>query len=251
MDYEAILEQVYSQLIKKDDHIIDIGAHSGRHTKPIVALVGQKGKVFAFEPNPTAREYLQANIPEALDAGIVKLFPYAVSDVTEKTTFVIADDRPEESGLLERQYNGPTTTSEIEVEVVTLDSLSDKISGKVKFIKIDVEGAEYNALKGAYNRLKLDRPYIAFEFGEASYQAYDVNPAEVFDYLAELGYDIYSILGEHLNQQQFVTASKVQSYWDYIACPVQQTVDIEDIFNKIHKKPSAIKQFVKKLFSQF
>ena len=244
MDYEQILEQIYSKIISKGDQVIDIGAHSGRHTKPMVSLVGNEGNIYAFEPNPGPRKNLEHNVFEAINNGVVCTFPYALSDVIEKTQFIVADDRPEESGLLERQYNGPTTTSEIDVEVITLDSISERIGDNIKFIKIDVEGAEFNVLRGAYNTIQKNMPFIAFEFGECSYKPYKIQPGDVYDYLTQLNYKVYSILGNQLDRQQFIMDSKVQNYWDYIACPNKETKLLESIFKQIHKKPSIMKQIL-------
>ena len=230
LNYEDLLEKFYTNIIKENDLVIDIGAHSGRHTKPMASLVGPSGMVMAFEPNPSARQWLQGNLKNEVKNNIVSIFPYALSDKSQKMQFVIANDRPEESGLKKRVYNGPTTTSTIEVEVVTLDSLMDNFSSPVKFIKLDVEGAEFDALKGAHDVLETYKPIIAFEFGESSYKSYNVQPAELYDYLQVLGYRIYSILGEILDKDAFVQASRVQKYWDYIACPEHRIELVESAF---------------------
>ncbi len=60
---------------------------------------------------------------------------------------MVANERPEESGLKAREYNGPTTTITTEVETITLDSLLGIITSALKFIKLDVDGAEFDALK--------------------------------------------------------------------------------------------------------
>lgn len=147
MNYEDLLESIYSKIIVKNDLVIDIGAHSGRHTKPIATLVGKLGKVIAFEPNPTAREWLQSNLIDEVRNNIVSILPYAVSDKSQRNYFVVANERPEESGLKAREYNGPTTTITTEVETITLDSLLGIITSALKFIKLDVDGAEFDALK--------------------------------------------------------------------------------------------------------
>ena len=230
LNYEDLLEKFYTNIIKANDFVIDIGAHSGRHTKPMASLVGPSGMVMAFEPNPSARQWLQGNLKNEVKHNIVSIFPYALSDKSQKMQFVIANDRPEESGLKERVYNGPTTTTTIEVEVVTLDSLKNSITSPVTFIKLDVEGAEFDALKGARDVLETYKPIIAFEFGESSYKSYNVQPAELYDYLQGLDYHVYSILGELLDRDTFVQASRIQKYWDYIACPEHRIELVESAF---------------------
>jgi FkbM family methyltransferase len=230
MNFEDVLEMIYSRIIKKGDLVIDIGAHSGRHTKPIASLVGKTGKVLAFEPNPTARDWLSANVGGEIKKGIVSVFPYAVSNVAQKTNFIIANERPEESGLKQRQYNGPTTTTITVVETILLDSLLNEMKEGLTFIKLDVEGAEFDALKGAREVLKIHRPVVAFEFGEQSYKPYDVEPGDVYEFFSCLNYRIYSIHGEKLDKETFVNASKVQIFWDYLACPEESAELIENVF---------------------
>ncbi|MFT4929154.1 MAG: FkbM family methyltransferase [Phenylobacterium sp.] len=236
MNYEQILESFYSEIVVDGDLVIDIGAHSGRHSKPLAALVSPKGKVMAFEPNPVARSWLESNVWEEINANVVTVLPYAVSNENCRATFTIANERPEESGLAVRTYNGPTTTSEVEVDVIRLDSKFNDLAGAVTFIKLDVEGAEFEALKGAQKILETYHPVVAFEFGASSYEAYDVQPADVFDYLEGLDYTPYSILGERLDRASFVTASKVQSFWDYIACPTKKIKVVEAAFKNIKDK---------------
>jgi FkbM family methyltransferase len=235
MDYEGMLEKLYSTIIAPGDCAIDLGAHSGRHCKPMAALVGEEGTVIAFEPNPVARGWLVNNVALEIEAGIVVVHPYALSNVTQKMSFTIANERPEESGLKKREYNGPTTTQEIEVDVVTLDSVLTDTTDAPAFIKIDVEGAEFDALKGANHTIATHKPIIAFEFGQSSYQSFDVDPGEVYDYLDCLGYRLFSILGDPLDRTPFMEASRVQSFWDYIACPVEKLDLLEKAFLLVPK----------------
>lgn len=254
MDYEAMLENVYSNILSPGDCVIDIGAHSGRHCKPMASLVGVTGRVYAFEPNPVARQWLIDNVCDTIENKTVVVMPYAISNVTQKMNFIIANDRPEESGLKERTYNGPTTTQEIEVDVVTLDSALKEMKEAPTFIKIDVEGAEFDALKGANQIIYKFKPIIAFEFGQASYEGYGVDPGEVYTYFETLGYRLYSILGAPLEKAAFIKASKVQSFWDYLACPVEKSAELEKIFSLLNPTSAnsswlllVIKKFFKKI----
>lgn len=235
MNYEDLLESFYSGIVSKGDWVIDIGAHSGRHTKPLAALVGKTGKVWAFEPNPVARSWLESNIAEEKAEGLVSVFPFAVSNRKERATFIIANERPEESGLVARAFNGETTTSKVDVDVIDLDSKIDNLNNKLAFMKIDVEGAEFDALKGMKQILNSFRPIVAFEFGAASYEAYDVNPSEVYRYFEGLGYSIYNILGEKLDCESFVESSKIQQVWDYIATPSSSISVVEKSFKNAVK----------------
>lgn len=229
--FEDRLQHLYLSLLREGDACIDIGAHTGRHCIPMACAVGAAGSVAAFEPNPHVAAQLLRRLHE-VDAGNVQVHQLALSDDAGRAEFVIAVDRPEESGLRERSaYNGPTRTERIEVALAPLDSLDLPAP---RFIKLDTEGAEYKVLLGARQLLQCARPVVAFEFGEASYAAYGVDPAEVHRYFSSLDYVVLSILGERLGREAFIQASRVQAYWDYVACPQGEVSDIAAILRSFN-----------------
>ncbi|MCJ8275139.1 MAG: FkbM family methyltransferase, partial [Psychrosphaera sp.] len=86
MNFEDVLELFYSQIIKSGDLVVDIGAHSGRHCRPMATLVGAQGKVVAFEPSPTPRQWLINQLIAANLSEIVTIYPYAIGAVARHTT---------------------------------------------------------------------------------------------------------------------------------------------------------------------
>jgi FkbM family methyltransferase len=125
--------------IKKGDVVLDIGANIGFYTKILAGLVGETGKVYAFEPDKTNFSYLQKNA-----AGLknVILMNKAVSDKTGTITLYQSD-------LLNVDHKTYATndyTSTTEIECVAIDDIIPE--HKVDFIKIDIQGYEYFAFKG-------------------------------------------------------------------------------------------------------
>ncbi len=127
------------QHIRKGDVVLDIGANIGFYTKILSALVGENGKVYAFEPDKTNFSHLIRN------AGHLKNVEFhnkAVSDKTGTITLYHSD-------LLNvdhKTYATKDFTSTSEIECVAMD---DIIPGqKVDFIKIDIQGYEYFAFQG-------------------------------------------------------------------------------------------------------
>jgi FkbM family methyltransferase len=144
---------------KMGETIIDVGAHHGRYTLISANRVGKSGKVISIEANPIVFEKLKKNI-ELNELTNTESLNYAVySDKTRIKLFF-----PKE-GLKNTIYNtivsGRITSEEfIEVNADTLDNILSYAGIKfdnVKWIKIDVEGAELEVLKGAHNILSKSK----------------------------------------------------------------------------------------------
>ncbi len=142
---------------KQGDIVIDIGANIGRYTIISSKRVGTKGKVVAIEAHPGNFEILNRNIKLNQLTNIIPL-NYAAYSKETKIKLYVPD---EESGytiyhtLMER-----TGKKFVEVNANTLDyllQLNEIRQEEVKWIKIDVEGAELEVLKGATNVLSKSK----------------------------------------------------------------------------------------------
>jgi FkbM family methyltransferase len=141
---------------KQGDIVIDIGAHIGRYTIISSKRVGSNGKVVAIEANPGNFEMLNRNIKLNKLTNVISL-NYAVYSKETKIKLYLPG---EESGYT--IYNTIMSNRAInedkfvEVSANTLDYLLQSKGIKeeeVNWIKIDVEGAEFEVLKGAANVL--------------------------------------------------------------------------------------------------
>ncbi|MEO9228664.1 MAG: FkbM family methyltransferase [Devosia sp.] len=218
-DYEQMLEDFYTNLLRSGDVCVDVGAHVGRHTFPLARCVGARGRIFAFEPIPAIAQQLRAKIEATPGlSSSVELQQCALADTVGETDFVLVHEAPGYSGLRPRHYDAPVTTEIIRVAVRRLDDLATEMP-PVRFIKIDCEGAELSVLRGATSLLMRDRPIVSFECGNASLESYDYDAGDIFDFWDAQGYEIQSIEDKRLNRIEFVAASAKQDYWDYIASP--------------------------------
>ena len=128
-----------NQYIRKGDVVLDIGANIGFYTKILSGLVGENGKVYAFEPDKTNYSHLIRN---AVHLQNVEFHNKAVSDKSGSITLFHSD-------LLNVDHKTYATndyTSTSEIECVALDDLIPE--QKVDFIKIDIQGYEYFAFQG-------------------------------------------------------------------------------------------------------
>ena len=94
--------------------------------------------------------------------------------------FKFVESNPGYSGLKERKYDRP---NEIVKDIVVKTDLLDEIipSGeKIDFIKIDVEGAELQVLKGGMELIRRNKPVIIFEHGLGAADCYNTKPVDIF-----------------------------------------------------------------------
>lgn len=157
---EDILQRFNPQ---EGDIVIDIGAHIGRYSIIGSKKVKSKGKVISIEANPHVFNLLNENIRlNKLDNVI--LLNYAAYSQKRKINFYLHDY----CNLVNNHYGTVIDTIDkfsykefnkvIEVEANTLDEIisENKIEkNRVRWIKIDVEGAEFEVLKGAKNLLSV------------------------------------------------------------------------------------------------
>jgi FkbM family methyltransferase len=145
---------------KEGDTVVDVGAHIGRYTIIASKRVGPNGKVIAIEADPSNFEILNRNIQLNKLTNVIPL-NYAVYSKQTKLKLYLP---VEESGFT--IYNTimvNRTASEgkfIEVNSNTLDNLllqpqqqNETSHANINWVKIDVEGAEFEVLKGATNIL--------------------------------------------------------------------------------------------------
>lgn len=192
--FEPKTQRLYRRLIQPGYVVIDIGANSGSHTLPLARLVGETGKVIAYEPTRYAFEKIKRNVQlNPLLAGRITLnHQLLVSD--EKQTMVesiysswplVPDGKPLHDIHRGRLMETTGATA------ATLDqSVRDMGIGKIDFIKLDVDGNEYGVLMGGREILDRDRPAILMEMAP-TYFAGKMNEMEgILSIIRELGYSI-------------------------------------------------------------
>ena len=140
--------------------VIDGGANLGIYTLLASALVGEEGVVLAFEPGETSYRSLQENI--ALNgARNVRAFKRALAEAGG--TSRLYHTRGGLVGYSLTTDEGPATVYE-DVQTTTIDeALAEARIDRVDLLKLDVEGSEELALRGAARLLDRARPTVLFE----------------------------------------------------------------------------------------
>lgn len=181
-------KHLYPYIHSNDGIFIDVGAHIGKYSIP--AAKNGNNTVISLEPDPYNFELLKKNIILNNCANIICLNKGAYTSSGEMAFFTT------DSGEgMHSIYRQPESRHEIAIEVDTLDNIVQqlKIEKPVKLIKIDVEGAEMDVLRGAENILRTDKPRLLIEVWRD-----DVSRlATVKEYLQGFGYD----KAEHLDKE--------------------------------------------------
>ena len=173
------------EFIKPGMHALDIGANYGLYTLAIANIVGDKGKVWAFEPTASTFSCLENSVNENAFTN-VELFQLGLSNRTGSAQFYTGQNA-ELNSL--SQESLPSGNAEI-IELTTLDHCLDRCGWTdLDFIKLDAEGEEVNILNGAEKLLSTLSPLIMFELKHGS----SVNIALVSKFRS-LGYDTYRLI---------------------------------------------------------
>lgn len=222
-DFEALLRRFYTGFLRPGDTVIDVGAFKGKHTIPIAAAIAGPGAALhAIEPNPEMAAGLRERIAADPALHFVMLHECAAAAENGIAEFVIAVEAPGYSGLRQRDYDSPdVTTRRIGVHTVRLDWLLPHLPS-LAYIKLDIEGGEFDALRGADGLLRKHRPAISFEFGSRAYGAYGVEPAAVFDWFEERRYTLFDIIGNPMpTKERFLRADRIPGVFDFLAVPAE------------------------------
>jgi FkbM family methyltransferase len=176
--------------------VLDLGAHHGLYTTLMSRLVGPSGKVLAFEPSPRERRGLDRHL-RLNGCNNVTVVPMAVSSSTGAAEFYLVENlRSGASSLRRTALDGRFPKSaRIRVQVTSLDRyLGDTGINRVDFIKMDIEGAELEAFKGAKRLLTAtNRPTLVVEMSDQVTKSWGYLCREKYDLLASWGYEWYAI----------------------------------------------------------
>jgi FkbM family methyltransferase len=209
-----------ARLLKSDSVFIDAGANQGEFSIT-AASVAKRGKVISFEPVAEYRQRLITNI-QLNGFNHVQVLPIALGE--QDGSWPIYD--MQENFFDGTRHEGlptlfPSVNRRHEREVVTVRRLDDVLAGlaiaRVDVMKLDIEGAEWIALRGATNTLKKFHPILIFEIGRETCQAAGYEPERFAQWVIGQGYRIEKIIDG--GKTQAIMPDQLGDFQNIVAYP--------------------------------
>ena len=164
--------------------VLDVGANIGAHTLHLARLVGEKGKVIAFEPTDFAISKLRANLhanPE-LEKRVDLHQAFLVATAGAPIDAAVASSWPVDGTTADDAQMGSRAMKVTGATALTVDSvIAASGDPDIQLIKMDVDGHELDVLEGAQHLLDRRRPIIVMELAP-----YVFHPPEKFDQMVRL-----------------------------------------------------------------
>jgi FkbM family methyltransferase len=187
--YDIALSEALARLIAPGDTVVDAGANIGYATLLASLAAGPTGTVVAFEPHPALFEILTGNINRArqrFDLAKTDLRQSAVSDRPGTAILDVPAAFAGNDGVA--RLAAPASRSIDDAPLVRVETLDDVLdTAAVTVLKLDVEGFESAALRGAARALRERRiRHILFE-------DHQPQPGEVAGELQRAGYRVFSL----------------------------------------------------------
>jgi FkbM family methyltransferase len=189
--YEKNTNNILTEYIKEGDLVIEAGANSGTETLLISRLVGNDGKVFAFEPVPHIFDKLSLNL-KLNKISNVESHNIALGNNNDKIPFQINSINHPNQGMGTKLNIDFKNGDTIYVKQRTLDSFweSNCFNENIAFLKMDIQGGEFDLLKGAAKVLTNNRPKIFLEASKSW-----SNLEFIYDLLIKYDYSIFLVNG--------------------------------------------------------
>jgi len=180
---ERSVTELVLKILKPGNVAVDVGAHVGYYTLLFRRLVGPYGRVYAFEPSPEFFNVLVKNLIVNSFTDVVAV-QAAVADCCGNKGFYHV------LGGGSSLYKRMDGANMISVRVTTLDTFFSQLNWpKIDLVKMDIEGAEYAALKGAKELVRRnDSLNMLVELNPSTLEAAGVTPREFLELLMEMGF---------------------------------------------------------------
>jgi FkbM family methyltransferase len=178
-EYSEAEVELFRQIVRPGDVVVEVGANLGAHTIPLAKLTGSRGAVVAFEPQRIVYQTLCANV--ALNSLMNVFANNAAAGTAEGTLNV-----PMLDPTRDQNFGGYNLSGHPDGEVVPVLRLDTLQLTSCRLLKVDVEGMELEVLHGATNLIRTFLPALYVENDR------EERAAELTAFITSLGYDMFA-----------------------------------------------------------
>lgn len=212
---------VFKDWITNGDFVLEIGGHIGYFSTLYAHLVGENGKVVVFEPSFENLKYLTKNVQnvKASLRNNIQLVQKGAGDVIGELDFYI-DPISGQNNSFVKDFDGFKTSRELSAEqdadvkvvkvpVITLDSFFENESLLPNFVKIDVEGFEWNVIQGFQKTIEREHPSLMIEI--------QADADKLIPYFKSVGYTIFNDKMKEINTiEEYVKFKSPNIFFKYL-----------------------------------
>lgn len=190
--YEKELLDVVSRSINPEKDVLDIGANVGLFSVLFSKSINSDRKVLSVEPSDAAYGRLKRNLERNGCENLV-LHNGALGATVATGQLHSVPGKEEYSSLkpLTHIHTRDLEKTSTEVSLTPLDQLVQEFTIEPAFMKMDVEGAEFEVIKGAIKTLQKYQPIILSELDNKLLANFGTDAKEVVAFLEELGYETF------------------------------------------------------------
>jgi FkbM family methyltransferase len=187
--YESHNLRLIIQNVSPNSVYFDVGANIGLMSVPIL-LAHPSCTVLSVEISPNSLPFLQRTIRESQFTDRWLCIDKAFSDKADTSDFYLSSSKLGAFDSL-RASKIAQSNHKVSITTTTLDlEWQKRESPQVSFIKIDVEGAEFEVLQGASHCISVCRPYILVEWNAEWLKRFDCPPEKIFDFCNSFEYKV-------------------------------------------------------------
>ena len=203
--YEEETTKLFSEILKEGITVLDLGANIGYYSLLAGKQIGEKGKVFAFEPWHESFSLLQKNIEVN---GFKNIIPVAkaVSNQCGRQKLFLASDPGQHS------LGGDANCESVEVDVTSVDEFVREQNISVDLVKMDVEGAEMSVLEGMAETISKN-PHIKIitEFVPEHLELNNCSPSAFLEKLFSYGFKLY-VINDEKHTRELMTPDNTDDF---------------------------------------
>lgn len=186
--FDIVLSEALVRLLHPGSIFVDAGANVGYMTALGSKVLGKDGKIFTFEPNPDVIPFLSRNLKLVTQSPLcptIQVIETGLGSSIGQATLFAPQNYSNNDGIARLIPFQSDDISLCEISITTLDNVLG--IQEVHVLKIDVEGYEYEVLKGGSNLIKNRKiTHIIFE-------EHNISNSPIPNYLTEYGYNLFKL----------------------------------------------------------